>query len=70
MALFTKLLPVAPMLLALLFVLTTRATPWPATSKPTTHRTHYLGADGSLKLEAFHPKSTFEVSFHFVVPLA
>ncbi len=66
MVLFANLLP--PVLLALLFVLTTSATPWPVTSKPNTHRAHYLGAKRSLKLEAFHPKSTFEASFHLFVP--
>ncbi|KAH8991257.1 Fungalysin metallopeptidase-domain-containing protein [Lactarius akahatsu] len=55
---FTNLFP--PVLLALLFALATSATQWPATSHPATHRTHYVGADRSLKLEAFHPKSTFE----------
>ncbi|KAH8984003.1 metalloprotease [Lactarius hatsudake] len=49
-----------PVLLVLLFALATSATQWPATSHPATHRTHYVGADRSLKLEAFHPKSTFE----------
>ncbi|KAH9029338.1 Fungalysin metallopeptidase-domain-containing protein [Lactarius deliciosus] len=49
-----------PLLLVLLFALATSATQWPATSHPATHRTHYVGADRSLKLEAFHPKSTFE----------
>ncbi|KAH9020568.1 Fungalysin metallopeptidase-domain-containing protein [Lactarius pseudohatsudake] len=55
---FANLFP--PVLLALLFTLATSATQWPATSHPTTHRTHYVGACRSLKLEAFHPKSTFE----------
>ncbi|KAI9439559.1 Fungalysin metallopeptidase-domain-containing protein [Lactarius indigo] len=43
-----------------LLALTASATPWPATSHPTTHRVHYLGADKSFELEVFHPKSTFE----------
>ncbi|KAH8978808.1 Fungalysin metallopeptidase-domain-containing protein [Lactarius hatsudake] len=59
---FANLSP--PVLLALSFALATSATQWPATSHPATHRTHYVGADRSLKLEAFHPKSTFEASFH------
>ncbi|KAH9010332.1 Fungalysin metallopeptidase-domain-containing protein [Lactarius hengduanensis] len=54
MVLFARL--ISPVLLAL----TTSATTWPATSHPTTHRTHYVGADRSLKLEVFHPTSTFE----------
>ncbi|KAH9053791.1 Fungalysin metallopeptidase-domain-containing protein [Lactarius vividus] len=52
--------PFPLVLLAFLFALATSATQWPATSHPATHRTHYLGADRSLELEAFHPKSTFE----------
>ncbi|KAH9174148.1 Fungalysin metallopeptidase-domain-containing protein [Lactarius sanguifluus] len=55
---FANLSP--PVLLALLFALATSATKWPATSHPATHRTHYVGDERSLKLEAFHPKSTFE----------
>ncbi|KAI9439560.1 Fungalysin metallopeptidase-domain-containing protein [Lactarius indigo] len=54
MVLFAKLISLAPL------ALTASATPWPATSHPTTHRVHYFGADKSLKLEAFHPKSTFQ----------
>ncbi|KAH9016133.1 Fungalysin metallopeptidase-domain-containing protein [Lactarius pseudohatsudake] len=54
MVLFARF--ISPVLLAL----TTSATTWPATSHPTTHRTHYVGADRSLKLEVFHPTSTFE----------
>ncbi|KAH8991254.1 Fungalysin metallopeptidase-domain-containing protein [Lactarius akahatsu] len=54
MVLFARF--IFPVLLAL----TTSATTWPATSHPTTHRTHYVGADRSLKLEVFHPESTFE----------
>ncbi|KAH9051918.1 Fungalysin metallopeptidase-domain-containing protein [Lactarius vividus] len=44
----------------MLFALSASATSWPATSHPATHRTHYVGANRSLKLEAFHLKSTFE----------
>ncbi|KAI9443780.1 Fungalysin metallopeptidase-domain-containing protein [Lactarius indigo] len=58
MASFSKLL--SSVLIALLYSSTTNANPWPLTSKHTTHRTRSLGADGSLKLETFHPESTFE----------
>ncbi|KAH9029325.1 Fungalysin metallopeptidase-domain-containing protein [Lactarius deliciosus] len=51
---FAKLLP--PALFAFLFVCTASAT----TFQHNTHRTHYIGADRSLKLEAFHPESIFE----------
>ncbi|KAH9173732.1 Fungalysin metallopeptidase-domain-containing protein [Lactarius sanguifluus] len=54
MVLFARLISLV------LLALTTSATTWPATSHPTTHRTHYVGADRSLKLEVFHPTSTFE----------
>ncbi|KAI9456869.1 metalloprotease, partial [Lactarius psammicola] len=53
-----------PALFAFLFVPTTSATPWPATPKRATHRTHYVGADRSLEIEAFHPESIFEASFY------
>ncbi|KAI9428469.1 Fungalysin metallopeptidase-domain-containing protein [Lactarius indigo] len=55
---FSKLL--SSVLIALLYASTTSANPWPSTSKHATHRTRTLGADGSLKLETFHPESTFE----------
>ncbi|KAH8978811.1 Fungalysin metallopeptidase-domain-containing protein [Lactarius hatsudake] len=58
MVLFARLIS------SVLLALTTSATTWPATSHPTTHRTHYVGADRSLKLEVFHPTSSFEASFH------
>ncbi|KAH8983999.1 Fungalysin metallopeptidase-domain-containing protein [Lactarius hatsudake] len=54
MVLFARLIS------SVLLALTTSATTWPATSHPTTHRTHYVGADRSLKLEVFHPTSSFE----------
>ncbi|KAH8978806.1 metalloprotease [Lactarius hatsudake] len=60
---FAKLLP--PALFAFLFVRTASATPWPSTFQLNTHRTHYIGADRSLKLEAFHPESIFEASIYF-----
>ncbi|KAH8991259.1 Fungalysin metallopeptidase-domain-containing protein [Lactarius akahatsu] len=60
---FAKLL--APALFAFLSVRTASATPWPSTFHHNTHRTHYLGADRSLKLEAFHPESIFEASIYF-----
>ncbi|KAH9082204.1 hypothetical protein EDB83DRAFT_623829 [Lactarius deliciosus] len=47
-------------LIALLYASSTSANPWPSTSKHATHRTRSLGADGSLKLETFHPESIFE----------
>jgi extracellular elastinolytic metalloproteinase len=53
---FARLLP--PTLFAfLLFTPTASAT---STVKHATHRTHYIGASRSLKLEAFHPQSIFE----------
>ncbi|KAI9439555.1 Fungalysin metallopeptidase-domain-containing protein [Lactarius indigo] len=55
---FTGFLP--PALFAFLFVGTASATPWPSTFQYTTHRTHYIGADRNVKLEAFHPESIFE----------
>ncbi|KAH8981284.1 Fungalysin metallopeptidase-domain-containing protein [Lactarius hatsudake] len=58
MAPFSKLL--SSVLIALLYASTTSATPFLSTSKHTTHRARSLGADGSLKLETFHPESTFE----------
>ncbi|KAI9453867.1 metalloprotease [Lactarius psammicola] len=58
MASFSKLL--SSVLIALLYASTTSATPWPSTSKHATHRTRSVGADGSLKLETFHPESIFE----------
>ncbi|KAI9434881.1 Fungalysin metallopeptidase-domain-containing protein [Lactarius indigo] len=58
MASFSKLL--TSVLIALLYASTTSANPWYSTSKHATHRTRTLGADGSLKLETFHPESTFE----------
>ncbi|KAI9453866.1 Fungalysin metallopeptidase-domain-containing protein [Lactarius psammicola] len=58
MASFSKLL--SSVLIALLYASTTSANPWPSTSKHATHRTRTVGADGSLKLETFHPESTFE----------
>jgi hypothetical protein len=54
-----------PALFALLFTPTTSAT---STSKHATHRTHYIGASRSLKLEAFHPQSIFEANFCLFVP--
>ncbi len=59
---FSKLL--YSVLIALLYASTTTATPLLSTSKHGTHRTRTLGADGSLKLETFHPESTFEVGFY------
>ncbi|KAH9164614.1 Fungalysin metallopeptidase-domain-containing protein [Lactarius sanguifluus] len=58
MASFSKLL--SSVLIALLYSSTANANPWPLTSKHATHRTRAVGADGSLKLEIFHPESTFE----------
>ncbi|KAH9167272.1 Fungalysin metallopeptidase-domain-containing protein [Lactarius sanguifluus] len=58
MALFSKLL--SSVLIALLYVSNTSANPWPSTSRHATHRTRSLGADGTLKLETFHPESIFE----------
>ncbi|KAH9013761.1 Fungalysin metallopeptidase-domain-containing protein [Lactarius hengduanensis] len=58
MASFSKLL--SSVLIALLYASTTSANPWPSTSKHATHRTRSLGADGTLKLETFHPESIFE----------
>ncbi|KAH9013760.1 Fungalysin metallopeptidase-domain-containing protein, partial [Lactarius hengduanensis] len=47
-------------LIALLYASSTSANPWPSTSKHATHCTRSLGADGTLKLETFHPESIFE----------
>ncbi|KAH8981294.1 Fungalysin metallopeptidase-domain-containing protein [Lactarius hatsudake] len=58
MASLSKLL--SPVLIALLYASTTSATPFLSTSKYATHRARSLGADGSLKLEIFHPESIFE----------
>ncbi|KAI9453869.1 Fungalysin metallopeptidase-domain-containing protein [Lactarius psammicola] len=58
MAPFSKLL--SSVLIALLYASTTSAAPWPSTSKHATHRTRSVGADGSLKLETFHPEPIFE----------
>ncbi|KAH8989250.1 hypothetical protein EDB92DRAFT_1817186 [Lactarius akahatsu] len=55
---FSKLF--TSVLIALLYASSTSANPWPSTSKHATHCTRSLGADGSLKLETFHPKSIFE----------
>ncbi|KAI9453871.1 hypothetical protein BJY52DRAFT_1213963 [Lactarius psammicola] len=55
---FSKLL--SSVLIALLYASTTSATPWLSTLKHATHRTRTVGADGSLKLETFHPESIFE----------
>ncbi|KAI9442787.1 hypothetical protein BJY52DRAFT_1420949, partial [Lactarius psammicola] len=60
---FSKLLSSVP--IALLYASTTSATPWLSTLKHATHRTRTVGADGSLKLETFHPESIFEVYFYF-----
>ncbi|TFY63997.1 hypothetical protein EVG20_g6103 [Dentipellis fragilis] len=58
MAAFTKLL--ASITLALLCSSTALAAPWPVTSKHATHRTQLIGRDAGLKLEVFHPESTYE----------
>ncbi|KAH9023056.1 hypothetical protein EDB83DRAFT_2320232 [Lactarius deliciosus] len=58
MASFSKLL--SSVLIALLYASTTSATPFLSTLKYATHRAHELGADGSVKLETFHPESIFE----------
>ncbi|KAI9443781.1 Fungalysin metallopeptidase-domain-containing protein, partial [Lactarius indigo] len=58
MASFSKLL--SSVLIALLYSSAANANPWPLTSKHATHRTRAVGVDGSLKLETFHPESTFE----------
>ncbi|KAH9030752.1 Fungalysin metallopeptidase-domain-containing protein [Lactarius pseudohatsudake] len=58
MASFPKLL--SSVLIALLYASTTSGTPFLSTSKHATHRVRSLGADGSLKLETFHPESIFE----------
>ncbi|KAH9174149.1 Fungalysin metallopeptidase-domain-containing protein [Lactarius sanguifluus] len=42
-----------------LFVSTTSATP-----RSWAYRTHYVGADRTLKLEAYHPESIFQASSH------
>ncbi|KAH9030751.1 Fungalysin metallopeptidase-domain-containing protein [Lactarius pseudohatsudake] len=59
---FSKLF--TSVLIALLYASSTSANPWPSTSKHATHRTRSLGADGTLKLETFHPESIFEVCFY------
>src|ERR1700735_3918696 len=61
---FAKLLP--PALFAFLFIPITSAT---STFKPTTHRTHLIGADRSVELEVYHPETTFEASFYLFVSL-
>ncbi|KAH9020570.1 Fungalysin metallopeptidase-domain-containing protein [Lactarius pseudohatsudake] len=53
MVAFATFLPTV--LFCLLFVSTTSATP-----QSWAHRTHYVGADRSLKLEAYHPESIFK----------
>ncbi|KAH9053793.1 metalloprotease [Lactarius vividus] len=55
---FARVLP--PAFFAFLFVPIASATSWSLTSQSHTHRTHYIGADRSFKLEAFHPESIFE----------
>ncbi|KAH9029326.1 Fungalysin metallopeptidase-domain-containing protein [Lactarius deliciosus] len=57
MVAFAPILPTV--LFSLLFVSTTSATP-----QSWAHRTHYVGADRNLKLEAYHPESTFQASSH------
>ncbi|KAI9434966.1 Fungalysin metallopeptidase-domain-containing protein [Lactarius indigo] len=52
------------LLFLILFVPTTSATLQSSSFKPFTHRTHYVGADRSLKLETYHPESIFKASFH------
>ncbi|KAI9456867.1 hypothetical protein BJY52DRAFT_1212809 [Lactarius psammicola] len=59
MVTFAKFLPTV---LFSLFVPTTSATLQSSTPRHFIQRTHYIGADRSLKLETFHPESTFEAS--------
>ncbi|KAI0291811.1 Fungalysin metallopeptidase-domain-containing protein [Multifurca ochricompacta] len=58
MAPFTKLL--SSVLIALLYTSATTAMPSPSYLKHSTHRTRSIGSRGELKLETFHPESTFE----------
>ncbi|KAI0302901.1 Fungalysin metallopeptidase-domain-containing protein [Multifurca ochricompacta] len=58
MAPFTKLL--SSVLIALLYTSATTAMPSPSSLKHSTHRTRSIGSRGELKLETFHPESTFE----------
>jgi hypothetical protein len=59
---FIKLIP--PALFSLLYKPTTSETP---AFKPTTHHTHYIGADKSVELDAFHPEPIFEASCYLFV---
>lgn len=52
-------------LLAVLFASSSFAAPWPSTSKHATHRVRDISSD--LKLETFHPASTFEVRARLLV---
>lgn len=56
MASFNKLF--SSVLLALLYASTATAAPWPTTSKHSTHRVRNVGRD--LKIETFHPESSYE----------
>ncbi|KAH9053792.1 Fungalysin metallopeptidase-domain-containing protein [Lactarius vividus] len=58
MVAFATFLP--SVLFSLLFVSTTSAVPQSSGFNPSTHRTHYVGADRSLKLETYHPESIFK----------
>ncbi|KAK0449001.1 Fungalysin metallopeptidase-domain-containing protein [Desarmillaria tabescens] len=50
--------PLSSILLALLFAKFSCAASWPASAKHATHRLRIIGRD--LKIEAYHPKSTFK----------
>ncbi|KAI0308649.1 hypothetical protein OF83DRAFT_200250, partial [Amylostereum chailletii] len=58
MARFAQLL--SSVLVALAFASNAAAAPWPAASKHETHRVRAVGPDAALKLETFHPASSFE----------
>ncbi|KAI0266683.1 Fungalysin metallopeptidase-domain-containing protein [Gloeopeniophorella convolvens] len=58
MASFTKLL--SSVMVALVYASAASATPWLASSKYATHRTHTVGPDARIQLEALHPESIFE----------
>ncbi|KAI0321260.1 Fungalysin metallopeptidase-domain-containing protein [Amylostereum chailletii] len=58
MANFTKLL--SSILVAVACASTAAAAPWPTTVKRSTHSVRLVGRDSELKLETYHPTSSFE----------
>ncbi|KAI0047320.1 hypothetical protein FA95DRAFT_1268515 [Auriscalpium vulgare] len=58
MAPFSKLL--TSVLVAMLYASTAVAAPWPSDARHATHRVRLVGRDAKVKLEAYHPTSSYE----------